>query len=79
MPFEREAGGEGGSDGTIDAAWIASRIVRQPSAVARERLDMFLLASASCRQHQTQARPGNRQGGIPRTIEALRGLTRYRP
>jgi len=75
---EREAGGEGGSDGPIDAAWIASRIVRQPSAAARERLDMFLLA-----QRVVQAAPDASASGntakeeFLRTIEALRGLTRY--
>jgi hypothetical protein len=61
---------EAGADGpSIDAAWLAARLLRPPAVMARERLDVFLFA-----QRVLQDAAGAPAAPV---VEALRGFTKY--
>ena len=64
-----ESGGEGGDDRSLDAAWLAGKILRRPATVGRPRLDMFLFA-----QRALQDASGASAATL---LEALRGFAQY--
>jgi hypothetical protein len=65
---ERDESSGSESDASIDAAWLAARVIRQSATVARERLDGFLLAQRVL--DESDARN-------PSMLDALRGFSRY--
>ncbi len=59
----------GGGGATIDAAWLAGKILRPPASVGRERLDLLLFAQ--------RALPDAASAPVAPLLEALRGFSRY--